>query len=257
MKRGFSSVVHRAWPTWATIALFVFLTWLGSLFFPPFIFPSVADTFWAVVTIFTQHYEPLLTTLARFFAALIAAAFAGWVVGLFMGAFRRYFGRFMRQVTSFVQAIPAISWVVLAVLWIQSIELRIFATTFLIAWPFFVIAVYEGIRDMDKDLLDAVDQFRPTRMQVLRILLVPQSLMTLMLAMRSTAAMTLKILVFFELIGANNGVGQQFSIAQTTYQIDLIFGWTIVLVIINFVMLWLFDLLERYLFRWRTEAVVR
>lgn len=257
MTNNLKALYRSAWPTWATVALFIFLTWLGSLFFPRFIFPSVSDTFWAVIKIFTQHYHPLLITLARFFAALLAAAFAGWAVGLFMGAFRRYFGRFMRQVTAFVQAIPAISWVVLAVLWIQNIELRIFATTFLIAWPFFVIAVYEGIRDMDKDLLDAVDQFRPSRMQVLRILLVPQSLMTLMLAMRSTAAMTLKILVFFELIGANNGVGQQFSNAQATYQIDLIFGWTIVLVIINFMMLWLFDLLERYLFRWRTEAVVR
>ncbi|MDO5701402.1 MAG: ABC transporter permease subunit [Bowdeniella nasicola] len=256
MKQRFGAIWHNAWPTWATVLMF-FFTWVGSLFFPRFIFPTVTDTFWAVVAIFTTHYTPLLTTLVRFFVALFAAAFAGWVVGLFMGAFRRYFGRFMRQVTSFVQAIPAISWVVLAVLWIQSIELRIFATTFLIAWPFFVIAVYEGIRDMDKDLLDAVDQFRPSRMQVLRILLVPQSLMTLMLAMRSTAAMTLKILVFFELIGANNGIGQQFSQAQTTYQIDLIFGWTIVLVMINFMMLWLFDVLERYLFRWRTEAVVR
>lgn len=248
---------HRYWPTLAVIAFFVFLTWLGSLVFPRFIFPTVGDTAMAVFTIVTEQWQPLLITLLRFIVALAAAAFFGWLVGLFMGAFRKYFGRFMRQFTSFVQAIPALSWVVLAVLWISNIEMRIFFTTFLIAWPFFVIAVYEGIRDMDKDLLDAIDQFRPSKMQVLRILLVPQSLMTLMLAMRSTAAMTLKILVFFELIGANNGIGQQFSLAQTTYRIDLVFGWTVVLVIINFLMLALFDVAEKWLFRWRTEAVVR
>lgn len=248
---------RRSWPTLATIALFILANWIGSLIFPTFLFPSVPQTASAVVTILTENYTPLLLTLLRFVVALVAAAFVGWAVGILMGAFRRYFGRFFREVTSFIQAIPAISWVVLAVLWIQNIELRIFITTFLIAFPFFVIAVYEGIRDMDKDLLDAVDQFRPTKLQVIRMLLVPQSLMTLILALRSTSAMTLKILVFFELIGANNGVGQQFALAQSTFRIDMVFGWTIILVIVNFVLLWFIDLIEKWVFRWRSEAVVR
>lgn len=250
-------ILGHNWATPAAVLTFLLLLWIGSLTLPRFIFPTPGEIVAAVGTILTTEYRPLLITLTRFVVALGASIVVGWAIGLLMGAFRQYFGRYMRQVTSIVQAIPALSWVLLAVLWLENVELRVFLTTFLIATPFFIIAVYEGIRDMDKDILDAVDQFRPNRWQVLRILLLPQSVVTLILATRSTAALTLKLLVFFELIGANNGVGQQFSKAQTTFQVDLILGWTIILVVINFIILWLVDQVEKHALRWRTEAVVR
>lgn len=249
--------LDRTWATPAAVLTFLILLWIGSMTMPRFIFPTVGETLWAVVEVVTERYQPLLLTLGRYAVALSAAVIVGWAIGLLMGAFRQYFGRYMRQVTAIVQAIPALSWVLLAVLWIESIELRIFATTFLIALPFFVIAVYEGVRDMDKDILEAVDQFRPSKWQVLRTLLVPQSFVTLIVSVRSTAAMTLKLLVFFELIGASNGVGQQFSEAQTNYRVDLILAWTIVLVLINFIILRIIDAVERRVLSWRTEAVVR
>lgn len=257
MMRQSGRYLKQNWATPAAVLTFLLLLWIGSLTLPRFIFPTVGEILSSVVTIVTTLYEPLFITLGRYVVALAAAVVAGWAIGLLMGAFRQYFGRYMRQVTAIIQAIPALSWVLLAVLWIENIELRIFFTTFLIAFPFFVIAVYEGIRDMDKDLLEAIDQFRPNRWQVLRILLVPQSFVTLIMTLRSTAAMTLKLLVFFELIGASNGVGQQFSKAQATYQVDMILGWTIILVIINFIILRIIDLAEKRILRWRTEAVVR
>lgn len=251
------SFLGRTWATPAAVLTFLILLWIGSVTMPRFIFPTVGETLLAVVEVVTERYEPLLITLGRYVVALTAAVVVGWAIGLLMGAFRQYFGQYMRQVTAIIQAIPALSWVLLAVLWIESIELRIFATTFLIALPFFVIAVYEGVRDMDKDMLEAVDQFRPSKWQVLRTLLVPQSFVTLIVSVRSTAALTLKLLVFFELIGASNGVGQQFSQAQTNYRVDLILAWTIVLVLINFIILRIIDAVEHRVLSWRTEAVVR
>ncbi|MCT2061426.1 ABC transporter permease [Dietzia cinnamea] len=253
----FKKVFSANWATPAAILTFLILLWIGSMTMPRFIFPSLGGIFEALWEVLTQRYDPLFTTLVRYIVALGAAIIVGWAIGLLMGAFRQYFGAYMRQVTAIIQAIPALSWVLLAVLWLENIEVRIFATTFLIALPFFVIAVYEGVRDMDKDILEAVDQFRPSKWQVLRVLLIPQSFVTLIMSVRSTAAMTLKLLVFFELIGASNGVGQQFSEAQTTYRVDLILAWTIVLVIINFIILRIIDAVEHRVLSWRTEAVVR
>ena len=78
-----------------------------------------------------------------------------------MGAYRRIFGPLMGAFTSIIQAVPAISWILLAVLWMSSVEVRIGFITFMISVPFFIIAVYEGIRDMDKDVLEAVEQSAP------------------------------------------------------------------------------------------------
>ena len=110
---------------------------------------------------------------------------------------------------------------------------------------------------MDNDVLEAVEQFRPSKLQTLRILLMPQSVVSLMTAMRSTAAMTLKIMVLAELLGANNGIGRAMGTAQANFQIDVVFAWTIILIAANFAVIKLIDLLERAVLRWRTEAVVR
>jgi ABC-type nitrate/sulfonate/bicarbonate transport system permease component len=251
---------RRGTPKWAVpvaIALTLALYWLMSLSFDAYIFPPLTDVLEQVWKIVTGQPQNIAVTLLRYGAALFLAIIVGWALGLLMGAYRRIFGPLMGAFTSIIQAVPAISWILLAVLWMSSVEVRIGFITFMISVPFFIIAVYEGIRDMDKDVLEAVEQFRPSKFQTLRILLLPQSIVSLMTAMRSTAAMTLKIMVLAELLGANNGIGRAMGTAQANFQIDVVFAWTVILIAANFAVIKLIDLLERAVLRWRTEAVVR
>lgn len=250
-------LVRRYWPVLTTLLVVVGLLWAGSLFFPPFILPGPAAVGAALVEIVTEDGMEVFLTLGRYLFALLTAAVVGWAVGLLMGAFRNVFGRFMQPIVSVVQAIPSLSWILLVILWFSQVELRIWFVTFVLAFPFFVIAVYEGIRDMDKETLEAVEQFRPTKMQVISKLLIPQSFVNIITVLRSTAAMTLKIMIFSEMLGANNGVGQQMSLAQSGFRTDLILAWTVILVLINFLILWLVKQLEKKLLSWRSEAVVR
>jgi NitT/TauT family transport system permease protein len=245
------------WPILSTVVIIFGLLWWGSLSFPSFIFPTIPGIISAFTEVIVEEHMTMLLTLRRFAVALLASACVGWLIGLLMGAFRRTIGRLTRPIVSFVQSVPALSWVLLAVLWISDVETRIFLITFVVPLPFFVISVYEGIRDMDKDMLQAVEQFRPTRMQVLTKLLIPQSITSVIMSFRFTMALALKVMVFAELIAASTGVGQQFGIAQQTFRIDLLFAWTGFLVIANYLMIALVDLIEKKALSWRQEAVVR
>lgn len=245
------------WPTLSAITLVLAAVWLGSKNFDPFVFPSVpaiATAFWGIIT---TQLDQVGVTMMRYLVAFALAIFCGWVVGLLMGAFRQTFGRFMQALISIVQAVPALAWILFAVLWMQSVELRIGFVTFIIAFPFFVVAVYEGVRDMDRDMLEAIEQFRPNRMQTLRILLMPQSVTHLIIAMRSTAAMTLKLMVLAEVLAANNGIGRAMATAQGNFSIDQLFAWAVLLVLINFALIKIITLIEKRALRWRAEAVVR
>lgn len=245
------------WPGLSATALVIAAMWLASKSFDPFVFPSlpaIAAAFW---TILTTQLDQVAITLARYLVAFVLAIFCGWVVGLLMGAFRQTLGRFMQAMVAMVQAVPALAWILFAVLWMQSVEARIGFVTFIISFPFFVIAVYEGVRDMDRDMLEAIDQFRPNRLQILRILLIPQSVTHLIIAMRSTAAMTLKLMVLAEVLAANNGIGRAMASAQSNFSIDALFAWTVLLVLLNFVLIKIIDLIEKRALRWRAEAVVR
>ena len=245
------------WPTLSAAALVIAAMWVASMNVDPFVFPSLPSIGKAFWTIITTQLDQVAVTILRFLVAFTLSIFWGWVIGLLMGAFRQTFGRFMQAMISIIQAVPALAWILFAVLWMQSVEARIGFVTFVIAFPFFVIAVYEGLRDMDKDILEAIDQFRPNRMQTLRILLMPQSVTHLIIAMRSTAAMTLKLMVLAEVLAANNGIGRAMATAQSNFSVDALFAWTVLLVLLNFVLLKIINLIEKRALRWRAEAVVR
>lgn len=237
--------------------VFLALIQVASLFFPPYIFPGLPLIAQALVEVLTDEADHILRTVARFGIALALAIAMGWFIGLTMGAFRRFFGESVMPALNIVQAVPALSWVLVSVLWISSIELRVGFICFIIGMPFFAISVYEGLRDIDADLVKAIDQFRPTRWQVLRMLLFPQSLVYLLLSVRTAASLCLRILVFAEMIGATSGMGERMGAALANFRMDRIFAWTIVLIFVNFAVSWLTGLAERWLLRWREEVVVR
>jgi ABC-type nitrate/sulfonate/bicarbonate transport system permease component len=138
-----------------------------------------------------------------------------------------------------------------------NIELRVWFICFTIGVPLFAISVYEGIRDLDGDLIEAVDQFRPSKWQVIYALLIPQSLVYLLISTRAVSSLILRILIFAELIGASTGVGARMGDAQTNFEMGMIFAWTAIMVALNFIFLWGVDFAERRLLSWRREVTVR
>lgn len=244
---------------WTTVVvgLLIAAVQIVSLFTAPYIFPDVPTIVAAIREILEEDLSGLLTTVMRFFIALFAAMTLGWVLGLLMGTFRNSVGELLRPVFSIMQAVPALSWVLISVIWMHSVEMRILFIVFVIGVPFFVIAVYEGIRSTDHDMVEAVNQFRPSRWQVLAYLFVPQSLAYVLLTLKSASSFCLRILVFAELIGATTGIGFEMGQAQANFRVDLIFAWTVLLIVFNFALAGAVNLAERYLLRWRREAVVR
>lgn len=252
-----AAIVSQVWPTVVVAALLVGLIQLGHLSLPPYLFPSALAVGQAVVEAFTVDASDIFISLFRFIVALSTATLCGWLLGLLMGAFRKSVSRILKPIFSILQAVPALSWVLLSVLWISEVEIRIWFICFMIGLPFYAIAVYEGIRDIDSELVEAIDQFRPNRWQVLVMLLIPQSLVYLLISMRSVSSLILRILVFAELIGASSGIGEAMGAAQTNFRMDMIFAWTIVMVLFNFLLMGGIDLLERHLLSWRKEVAVR
>jgi NitT/TauT family transport system permease protein len=240
-----------------TIVLFIFLIELGHRNLPPYLFPSAIQIYNSTVKALSNNFGDLIDTLWRLILALLTATVAGWFLGLLMGAFRRTLSLVALPTLTILQAVPALSWVLIASLWISSIEIRIWFICFIVGLPLYAISVYEGVRDLDSDLLEAVDQFRPNKWQIIKTLLLPQSIVYLLISMKSISSLVLRILVFAELIGANTGVGAKMGHAQTDFQMGMIFAWTLIMIVTNFVILWVIEYMEKWLLVWRKEGNVR
>ncbi|MQY14512.1 hypothetical protein SRB5_46800 [Streptomyces sp. RB5] len=239
----------------AASALFLLLLQIASMQTPDYIVPDVPTVLKATWEVLTEQGSDLLVTLGRFALAILASIVLGWILGLAMAS-QKVVGEFGEAVTRILLATPSLSVILFAVLWFESIETRVFVVVCFMALPFYIVAVYESVKTIDRDLVEAMRQFRPTRRQLFAHVLFPHTTATVIMTTKSVASFSLRIVVFSEVLVATSGIGSSMLKAQSAFKVDLIFGWTVVLIVVNFLLMAGLDLLERRLLRWRPENAV-
>ena len=96
----------------------VILIWqFASLFFPRFLFPSLIDVFWRCLEIFSSGtmFADVLSTILRILAGLAGAFIIGSLLALLMVRSRAV-DKFLAPILTLFQGIPALSWVVFAII---------------------------------------------------------------------------------------------------------------------------------------------
>ena len=119
--------------------LVILVLWqAASQFFPPYLFPPVPDIVKRVVDIFVSGplVIEVLVTAARIFAGLLGAFVLGGLMALLIGSSPRI-ESYVTPVLVFLQGIPALSWVVIAIIWFHGIEFRIFFIMVMTTLPAF------------------------------------------------------------------------------------------------------------------------
>jgi NitT/TauT family transport system permease protein len=153
----------------------VILLWqFASLFFPRFLFPSLIDVFWRCLEIFSSGamFADVLATIVRILAGLAGAFVVGGALALLMVR-SRVVDNFLSPILTLFQGIPALSWVVFAIIWFHGVEFRIFFIMVMTTLPAFTFQVLGALRGMSKDLVEMVFSFRPTRMKLFRVMIAP------------------------------------------------------------------------------------
>jgi NitT/TauT family transport system permease protein len=242
--------------TIAVIAVIVVLMQIGSAFVPAYILPSpvavVRSLFESVVT----TYDQILITILRLIISLLVSIALGTAIGIITGTMPSV-RPYLRALVYIDTGIPALSWMLMAVFWFKNPELRMFFILVVIVVPIYALNIHDGIRAMPKEWLEMCESFRPSRLQVLRYLIIPHIVPYVLMTTKSTVGYAMRMLIFAELIGSAIGIGAQMGLAQATFHMESVIAWTVLLIAINLAAQGTVGLLERYLLRWRDEAVVR
>ena len=103
---------------------------------------------------------------------MTGAFLIGCVLAIMMARSRRVDG-FIAPVLTLFQGIPALSWVVFAIIWFHGIESRILFIMIMTTLPAFAFQVLGALRAMSRDLLEMVMSYRPSRTKLLRVMIIP------------------------------------------------------------------------------------
>lgn len=244
------------WATVIVVAAIVIAMQIGSYFVPPYIMPSPVSVMKSLVETLTTDYGQILITLLRLVASLLIAITVGTAIGIITGTVASV-RPYLRALVIIDTGIPALSWMLMAVFWFKNPEARMFFILFVIVVPIYALNIHDGIRAMSKEWLEMCESFRPTRLQVLRFLIIPHVIPYVLMTTKSTVGYATRMLIFAELIGSSLGIGARMGLAQATFHMESVIAWTVLLVAINMLAQGSVTLAERYLLSWRDEAAVR
>ncbi len=232
------------------------LVWqFASYFFPPFLFPpvpAIAQKFFAIF-IDAESLANAGATAGRIFAGLAGSFLLGVVIAFVMGRSERSY-RYLFPLLNFIQGIPALSWVVIAIIWFKGTEPRIFfimVTTTVSAFSFQILDAY---RSMSKELFEMTLSFRPGRRDLFRVLILPTIVPGMLTAWKVNLGNASRVGVVAELVGATGGIGYQLLQQQQLFDMAGALAWTLMLVAFVLVVQQVIIRLERWLLAYRPTA---
>ena len=223
---------------------------------PPFIMPPPQRTLDAMLAAMKNDYFHIALTIGRLLVAVLAALVLGTLIGAAM-ALVRPLEPYLRSIVVIDTGVPALSWMLFAIFWFEQPEVRVFFILLMILIPFYALNVFDGIRALSKDLVEMVETFRPSRMQVLRLLIGPHIVPYLLMTTKAIIGYATRMTVFAELVSVSTGMGAKMGQAQSTFAMDGVLAWTVILVLTNLMIQGLVQALEALLLRYRPEVEVR
>ena len=231
----------------------ILATWqVASFFVPPYLVPGVGVIFAAFIEIVASLtlLGDVFTTMGRIFLGLILAFISGTILGVFMG-FTEAVEKYTLPVLHFIMGIPALSWVVFAIIWFSHVETRIAFILLAGSLPNFALIIHDGIKSISKEYLDMLRALRPTRKQLFSKLILPGMIPAVLTAWKVNLGLAARVVIVAELVGATRGVGNKLLLAQELFEMPKAIAWTLVLVTFLLITQLTILALENKLLRWR------
>lgn len=228
---------------------------VAAAVFPPYLFPSLVDV--AIrcgqILVSWSQFVDVLSTVARIMAGLAGAFVIGSIFALLMVRSPAV-DNFLSPILTFFQGIPALSWVVFAIIWFHGTEFRIFFIMVVTTLPAFTFQVVGALRAMSKDLFEMVLAFRPTRLKMFQAMILPSVLPEILTAWKVNLGNASRVVVVAELVGATGGVGYQLLQQQQIFDMAGALAWTLQLVFFVLIVQQILTWIENFAFRYRAVS---
>jgi ABC-type nitrate/sulfonate/bicarbonate transport system permease component len=249
-ERAAQRLVRRVgtWKDYAISLVALLVVWEAlSRMLPSYVLPPLEMVF---ETILNLNFAHAYVTLLRVAVALLAAFGTGLALATVMYLSRRA-ERYLMPIISLIMAVPAICWVLFAILWFREQELRVFFVLFAVCMPGYTIDILDGIKSVPFQLREVILVFRPTRYQLLRKLIFPSIVPNILTTWKVNLGLGIRVVTVAELVGTLTGVGYALNFALGNLSMREIMAWTVVLVISLLALQGLVYLIEAYALRWR------
>jgi NitT/TauT family transport system permease protein len=223
-----------------------------SYFAPALGIPAFAIPSWTRIgqSLLSITFIDVIVTVARVIGALVLSFVLGVLLATLMYRSERL-ENYLHPMIRLFMAVPVVSWILFAVLWFRGVEFRIAFVLIAVCGPVFLVDALDSMRGVSRDLRRMMRSFRPTTLQYFSKLMFPAILPNLITSWKINLSLAIRVVTIAELVGAVTGIGHQLAVAQELFSVADVFAWTLLLVLLLFLLEAVVARVERRLLRWR------
>lgn len=229
---------------WFSILLLLVLWQLASMSIQHRLFPTPIVVFVEVYELAREGslFPDIAKTLTRAAIAFVVAMFAGIVIGSALGRFRSLDGLFGNWILIGLN-IPAIVVAITFYIWFGLTEFALIIAVVVNKAPLVSVAMREGVRDLDYGLSELANVYRVSFWQRVRKFIIPQLMPYVLTAARTGLSLIWKIVLVFEVLGSDGGVGFRIGLFFQHFDMKGILAYTVAFMAV--VILFEFGVLRR------------
>ncbi|WP_433874990.1 ABC transporter permease [Sinomonas atrocyanea] len=237
------------------LAVVVLVAWellVRARVIDPFFFPLPSDIFQTVWLWISSGYvfPHLWITMQEALLAFAVGAAAGLALG-FVLARVAFLERLFQP---FLQMFNALPRVVLAPIFLLWFGLGIWSkVAFGFTLVFFIVFfnTLEGVKSVDRVLIDNARMLGASEKQLLRHVFIPSALTWIFSSLHISVGFAITGAVVGEYLGASGGVGYAIAQAQGVFDTKGVFAGMFILMIVVLIIDLIVNRIERHLLRWR------
>lgn len=197
--------------------------------------------------------DDFAVTLMRAGLGFVIAMGVGTAAGIALGRSRLADGLFLNWVVVGMN-LPAIVIAILCYIWLGLNDTALVLAVVLNKTPIVITNIRQGVLSFDPAYDEFARAYHLTRARTFRLIHLPQLVPYLLTAARTGLSLVWKIVLVFEVLGADSGVGFRVSLFFQFFDLKGILAYTVVFVAIVMVLEHLaIGPLERRLLAWRAD----
>jgi sulfonate transport system permease protein len=195
-------------------------------------------------------------SIQRALEGLALGAGVGLILGIIVGLYR--LGEELLDASlQMLRTVPYPALIFLFIVWFGIGEAsHVYLIALATLFPMY-LNTFNGVRNVDRRVVEAARSFGVEGRQLVRRVVVPLAMPSIMTGLRFSAGISVIALVFTESIGASQGIGYLVSQANSLQQIPTLVVCIIIYAIIGITADISVRILERYTMPWRRHQAVR
>ncbi len=216
------------------VVLVIVLWWLLARTMPDFVLPGPAQVGQRIVALFSDpdYLVHVATSSLRLIFAVALSVFIGSLLAFLPHWFPVTQVIVHERIKPFLNSFPSIGWAILAIIWFGPSHFTVIFIMVMILTPFCLVNVSEGLKEIDRDIIEMARSFTRKPVRILFKVTLPLLAPYFVSALRIAYGVGWKIALVAELFGTESGLGYLLQQAQTIADATTVFATCLAIVIL-------------------------